>query len=162
MVLRNCIAVIVLAVLVAGCATGGSSTRSSRRSISSESAKTLDVAMRLKFEDVPVPSGFKPVVKESFTFQNEVLRVGILKYVGRASATEVVKFYKDQMPLYNWRFLNMLEYDRRIMNFDREDQTCIVVVEPAKMSTYITITVAPKGGRASTYRTIRSRDDQVR
>jgi hypothetical protein len=84
--------------------------------------------------------------------------VGILKYAGGAKADQVVNFYKDQMPLYNWRFLNLLEYGRRIMNFDREDQTCIIVIEPTGVSTYVTITVAPKAGRATTYKSVKKED----
>ena len=110
--------------------------------------------MSLKFDDVPVPSGFKPIGNESFTFENDVLRVGIVKYAGRAKADQVATFYKDQMSLYNWRFLNMLEYGKRIMNFEREDQTCIIVIEAGKMSTYVTITVAPKASRATTYKSV--------
>ena len=145
---ESAIIFILLVMLISGCATGGS-----RGNTSGETARSLDVSMALKFEDVPVPSGFKVIPKDTFVFSNEVLRVGILKYTGRANADQVVMFYQDQMPLYNWRLLNVLEYERRIMNFDRDDQTCIIVVEPTKMSTHVTITVAPKGGRAGTYRT---------
>lgn len=155
MFMRNLIAAL-LAVSVftlSGCATSGS-----RSGDLGEAPKSLDVAMALKFEDIPIPSGFYPITPESFTFQNDVLRVGILKYAGGAKVDQVVNFYKDQMPLYNWRFMNMMEYGRRILNFDREDQTCIIVVEPAKMRTYVTITVAPKAGRATTYKSVQ-RDD---
>lgn len=148
--LKAYIAVIMVAMLAAGCAVGRERQRDT-----GEAPKALDVAMALKFEDVPIPSGFRAVTNESFIFQNDVLRVGILKYSGGANAEHVVNFYKDQMPLYNWRFLNMLEYGRRIMNFDREDQTCIIVIEPYKFNTSVTLTVAPKGGRATTYKTVK-------
>ncbi|NQT96021.1 MAG: hypothetical protein HQ572_06175 [Candidatus Omnitrophica bacterium] len=140
---------LLMGLCISGCATTGGG------SDIAESPRMLDVAMALKFEDVPMPAGFKPVAKDSFIFENDVLRVGILKYSGRAQAHQVVSFYKDQMPLYNWRFLNMMEYGKRIMNFDREDQTCIIVIEPGKMSTSVIITVAPKAGRASTYKSIK-------
>ena len=145
MVIKKLIPLWFIIFFMVGCATAGT-----RYGGAEEAPKALDVAMALKFEDVPIPAGFRAVTNESFTFQNEVIRVGILKYSGGAAADQVVNFYKDQMPLYSWRFLNMLEYGRRILNFDREDQTCIVVVEPTKLTTYITITVAPKGGRSST------------
>jgi len=147
--------IILLSVLISltGCATTSDSGLDS-----ADGARMLDVAMVLKFEDVPIPSGFKPVAKDSFVFENDVLRVGILKYAGKAKAHQVVDFYKDQMPLYNWRFLNMMEYGRRIMNFDRDDQSCIIVVEPGRMSTSVSITVSPKAGRASTYKAVRRED----
>ncbi len=140
-------------LLFAGCASSGSVLDDDIKA-----PKALNVSTALKFEDVPVPSGFKMVTSQSFTFENDVLRVGILKYKGRASADRAVNFYKDQMPLYNWRFTNMLEYGRRILNFEREDQNCIIVIEQQGMSTFVTITVAPKSGRATTYKPV-SRDD---
>lgn len=147
--------VMLIAMAMAGCAT----TRE-RGGDLGETPKALDVAMALKFEDVPVPAGFRAVTNESFTFQNDILRVGILKYYGRANPEQIVNFYKDQMPLYNWRFLNILEYGRRIMNFDREDQTCIVVVEGSRFNTYITITVGPKTSRGSTYKAVKEKEDR--
>ncbi len=142
---------IFVIMAVAGCATSGSVSRDDDLA----PAKALNVSAALKFEDIPVPSGFNIISSQSFTFENDVLRVGILKYRGRADAGRVVNFYQDQMPLYNWRFMNVLEYGRRIMNFEREDQNCIIVIEPLHMSTGITITVAPKSDRAMTYKTIK-------
>lgn len=142
------IALIVMITLT-GCAT--------TRSVSDDdikASKSLNVSAALKFKDVPIPSGFKMIASQSFTFENDVLRVGILKYTGRAGGDQVVNFYKDQMPLYNWRFTNMLEYGKRILNFEREDQSCIIVVELSRMSTGITITVAPKSDRAITYKPV--------
>ena len=139
---RIFLSVLVLALLVSGCATMDSGA-----SAGTGTLKALDVALALKFEDVPVPAGFKAIGNDSFVFQNDLLRVGILKYSGSAYANQVINFYKDQMPLYNWRFLNIVEYGRSILNFDREDQTCVIIVEPAKLCTYVTVTVAPKAGR---------------
>lgn len=148
------ILIIMVAIFVAGCTTTGS-----RIDSAGEAPKMLDVAMALKFEDIPIPAGFHSETRESFTFENDVLRVGILKYAGKAQANQVVDFYKDQMPLYNWRFLNMLEYGRRILNFDRDDQSCIIVIEPVKSTCHITITVAPKARRASTYKPVNREED---
>jgi hypothetical protein len=125
------------------------------KSESSETYKALDVSTALKFEDVPVPSGFSPLARDSFVFENDVLRVGILKYAGRVHPDHVVNFYKDQMSLYNWRFLNLVEYQRRIMSFERDDQNCTILIEPSGMNTLLTISVAPKAGRATTYKSIR-------
>ena len=141
--------IIIIAITASGCAA-----HSPYRG-DSETYKALDVSTALKFEDVPVPAGFKPVVRDSFVFENDVLRVGIMKYAGRVHPDHVVNFYKDQMSLYNWRFLNLVEYQRRIMSFERDDQTCTILIEPSGMGTLLTISVAPKAGRATTYKSIR-------
>jgi hypothetical protein len=143
-------ALFFLLIFLTGCAD----TRSYKSS-DSEPYTALDVSTSLKFEDVPVPTGFKPVIKDSFIFENDVLRVGIMKYSGRIHPDHVVNFYKDQMSLYNWRFLNLVEYQRRIMSFERDDQNCTILIEPSGMSTLLTISVAPKAGRATTYKSIR-------
>ena len=151
--IRNSLIIIFVLLLSAGCATSGTVTDNDIKA-----TKALDVSTALKFVDVPVPSGFKMITAQSFTFENDVLRVGILKYKGRSSGDQVVNFFKNQMPLYNWRFTNMLEYGRRILNFEREDQNCIIVIEPQGMSTFVTITVAPKSGRATTYKSVKRED----
>jgi hypothetical protein len=143
-------AILSCVLLLTGCAAS-----SPYRSDGADSYKALDVSTALKFEDVPVPAGFKPIIRDSFAFENDVLRVGILKYSGRAHPDHVVNFYRDQMELYNWRFLNIVEYQRRIMSFERDDQNCTILIEPSGMSTLLTISVAPKAGRATTYKSIR-------
>ncbi len=153
MFFRKLFTILISSLLLAGCATSGTVTDDDIKT-----QKALDVSTALKFVDVPVPSGFKMITAQSFTFENDVLRVGILKYKGRSSGDQVVNFFKNQMPLYNWRFTNMLEYGRRILNFEREDQNCIIVIEPQGMSTFVTITVAPKSGRATTYKSIQKED----
>lgn len=104
----------------------------------------LQTAEVLKFEDIPVPRGFKLLANESFAFQTEETRVGLLKYAGSPTADAVVLFYKEQMAQFGWSLLNVVEYGKRILNFDKVDQTCIVTVEPATTKTLITISVAPK------------------
>ena len=139
---------LIIAVLgISGCATTGS-----RPSSGAEMPKALEVASLLKFQDVPAPRGFKIVPADSFIFDNDLTRFGILRYSGRVNASMVVRFYRDQMPLYNWRFINLMEFNTRIINFDREDQTCTIIVEPRHLSTLVTVSVAPKAARASTYK----------
>ena len=133
-------------MLISGCA------------VSSESAKDrtmvapLQTAALLKFSDVPVPVGFQFMDNESFAFQNELARVGLLKYAGRPAIDRVVQFYREQMPQYNWTFLNLLEYESRVMNFEKPDQTCIVTIGKRGDRTQVTIAVAPKGNAAKATR----------
>ncbi len=126
-----------------GCASTSGGTRANAP------AKELGVATALKFEDVPVPAGFRMIPDQSFSFQNELTRVGILRYAGRANAQRVIQFYKDQMPLYNWQFVNMIEYDRSLLNFEKTDQTCTITVEAGVTKTVLAIAVAPRGSPVS-------------
>lgn len=133
-----------LVTLSLGCAAAGSGVRSD-----GGEGRELGVASLLKFEDVPIPAGFRILPDQSFSFQNDLTRVGILRYAGRAKSERVIQFYKEQMPLYNWQFVNMIEYDRSLLNFEKGDQVCTVTVEGGITKTGLVVAVAPKGNQLS-------------
>lgn len=97
-----------------------------------------------RFSDVPVPVGFKFIPQESYSFETSGVRMGLLRYRGKGNPDLVVNFYREQMEMYNWRLLNVVEYGQRLMNFDRETETCIVNIMPRSGSVEITIAVGPK------------------
>jgi len=105
----------------------------------------LEPSTTIKFTDVPVPAGFKLMPKDSYSFETTGTRVGMLKYQGKASADQVVAFYKEQMQMYNWNLLNTIEYGERQLNFDRDNETCIVTVTPRGSSAaFVCVTLGPK------------------
>ena len=94
---------LVAAVLVvAGCAN------LSKKDKGVTSPAMLEPQPSLKFTDVPIPTGFKALPKESYSFENDGVRVGLLKYQGKADTDQVVNFYKEQMAMYNWNLLNIV------------------------------------------------------
>lgn len=99
-----------------------------------------------RFTDLPVPAGFKFIPANSYSFESAGVRVGVLNYAGKADAEQVVSFYRDQMPLYNWNLLNVIEYGERLMNFERENETCIVRILARGRSVNLSIAVGPKSG----------------
>ena len=118
--------------------------RSAYSSGTAKDAASLEVANLLRFEDIPVPYVFKIHPEESFAFQNDFSRVGLLRYTGKHSPDELVKFFKEQMPLYRWEMVNIIEFGRRVLNFEKNGQNCIVMVERASSKTSLIIAVAPK------------------
>ena len=106
----------------------------------------LEPQAMLKFSDIPTPAGFKLLTQDSYTFESAGIRVGMLKYQGKANVEQVVNFYKDQMPLYNWNLLNAIEYGERLLNFEREQETCIIRLLPKGNNITIAIALGPKGG----------------
>ena len=128
-----------LSLTLAGCTTmsGGSS-------YSSSGDASLDVAAMLRLDDVPVPTGFKVLNTESFAFQNDVTRVALLKYTGSKTADQVVAFYKQQMPMYNWSPINIIEYERRMLNYEKSGESCIVTIEGKGRKSTLTIAISPK------------------
>lgn len=112
--------------------------------------KPLGVADDLRFEDIPIPAGFSALRDQSFIFQDASLRVGFLRYSGRANANEVITFFKSQMTVYNWDLQNIVEHGLTTMNFIKSDETCIITIEPLATKTLINIIISPKKGSVTT------------
>lgn len=131
-------------ITIGGCAT--SDYKGSPAASNVE--KSLAVAPTLRFDDVPVPSGFIPISNESFIFQSESLRAGVLKYSGKSSPEAVMLFYKEQMPLYNWQLINLIEYGKKQLNYEKTGQSCIITIEGSKSKATLIISVGPKSEKA--------------
>ncbi|MDD5116612.1 MAG: hypothetical protein PHW98_06085 [Candidatus Omnitrophica bacterium] len=132
-------ALCVLAVCLAGC-----TTFSGNSDIKSANPGMLEPQSLLKFSDVPVPVGFKNVPTQSYVFESSGVRVGVLKYQGKNTPDQVVYFYKEQMAMYNWSLVNIVEYGQRLLNFERENESCIINIEPRGSTIIITISLGPK------------------
>lgn len=107
----------------------------------------LEPQATLKLSDIPIPAGLKPLPQKSYSFENAGIRVAVLKYQGRANIEQVINFYKEQMPAYNWNLINIIEYGQRLMNFERENETCIITVETAGFwneDALVTVSLGPK------------------
>jgi hypothetical protein len=110
----------------------------------SSSTSTLEPQAMIKFPDVPVPSGFKSLPSQSYSFESSGVRVGVLKFQGKAEIDQIVNFYKEQMVMYNWNLLNVIEYGDRLLNFDRENETCVITLIPKGKTVIITVSLGPK------------------
>ena len=132
----------LLATALTGC-----STFSDSKDVNSTNPAMLEPQSILKFSDVPVPVGLKNLPAQSYSFESSGVRVGVLKYQGKNNPDQVVNFYKEQMAMYNWELLNVVEFGQRLMNFDRESESCIISLSPKGNSITITISVGPKTQR---------------
>ncbi len=98
----------------------------------------------LRFDDLPVPVGFLVDLQSSYAFKNQETRVALLRYVGRQSTLNLIQFFTEQMPRYNWTLINQVEFEKIVLNFEKGRESCIVMIEPQKGKTLITISVAPR------------------
>ena len=131
-------------ILIAAFVLSGCITTSGRSSKITNMSKGLEVSALLKFDDIPVPNGFNFMAVDSFAFQTKNVRVGLLKYEGRANPDEVVQFYKEQMPLYNWKTVNIIEYERRILNFEKDGQSAVITIDGKGNKSSLVIAVSPR------------------
>lgn len=126
------------ALLVCGC------SGFPKRDRQGMSPEFLEPQVALKFADLPVPAKFKIMPQDSYSFESSGIRVGLLKYRGKANIDQAVNFYKDQMPIYNWNLVNAVEYGQRILNFEREAESCIVTLLSKGSTVFITVSLGPK------------------
>ena len=131
-----------IALILPGCATWGKSSKNSESEEGIEAG--MPVAMDLRFDDIPVPKGFKFRKENSFAFDNEALRVALLRYVGRSRRQQIQEFYKDQMPLYNWQMINSVDYGKIILTYEKARELCIITIEPTTTRTALTIAISPR------------------
>lgn len=130
---------LLFALLLTGCAT---TNQTNDPTLSNPAGlKTQSI---LKFSDVPVPVGLKSLPLDSYSFESSGVRVGVLKYRGKGNPDLIINFYKEQMPLYNWNLINLVEYGQKLINFEREGESCIITLEPKGSSVTLTISLGPK------------------
>jgi len=113
--------------------------------IESSRAESPQPAETLRFDDVPVPIGFKLIPGASFIADSAGKRAGELRFTGMANIENVVNFYKNQMSIYNWVLLNMFEDGERVLTYERGNESCVIVIKPRGGSRVdISVALAPK------------------
>ena len=125
-------------LLIFGCATA------STKSTDPTQVPMLEPAALLKFPDLPLPANFIFTPEESYAFQSVGFRAGLLTYKGKASGDQAVVFFKEQMPLYNWQLVNIVEHGRRMLSFEKEQETCVITIDEQGNRSDVTISIAPK------------------
>ncbi len=130
----------LLSTVFLGCAT----TSYNGRSGDSTQIPSLEPAALLKFSDIPIPSSLAFVSQDSYVFQGDNFRAGLLKYAGKGTGDQVVVFFKEQMPLYNWHLINIVEYGRRMLSFEKDQETCVITIDDKGNKSDIALSIAPK------------------
>jgi len=133
--------ILLLVVVLIGCSTFTDSK--------SANPGMLEPQAILKFADIPVPVGLKNLPQQSYSFESSGVRTGVLKYQGKSNPDQLINFYKEQMAMYNWSLVNIIEYGIRLMNFEREDESCIITMEPKGSNVLLIISLGPKSQNVS-------------
>ena len=134
----NLFSILICSLFLLGCATTGSKTSDPTQ------VAALEPAALLKFLDIPIPSAFGFIPDESYAFQSTGFRAGLLKYRGKASGDQIVVFFKEQMPMYSWHLVNIVEHGRRMLSFEKEQESCIITIDEKGNRADLTISIAPK------------------
>ena len=131
---------LIVVFIISGCATDSHQIRSDSNYYDSAQ---LGLASEQRFEDIPVPAGFILYRKESFIFQNNRMRMGTMIYTGSADFMAIIEFYKKQMPINSWRLLTTVEFDKVVMSFENDSESCIINIEKRGRKVMISIGLSP-------------------
>jgi hypothetical protein len=102
------------------------------------------ISTSYRFEDIPLPPGMTLNRKESFVYETKTIRTGLLIYEGKGEIEKLTKFFKQQMPNYQWRLLSSFELHNVMLTFIKEGWCCIVYILPVDDGTKrIEIRVGP-------------------
>jgi hypothetical protein len=140
---------LVIFVVAIATAMTGCQTLFPPASPDAETAEPLSAGIPLapdfRISDIPVPAGFELVRAGTFVFQNPMLDVGQVRYLGKEPLSTVAQFYIDEMPRYNWKLLNIAEHNTITLYYDKADKTATILLTPkGKGSTYIDASFFPK------------------
>jgi hypothetical protein len=131
-------------VVTSGCTTFQRDT-ATETEVGENIATGIPLAADFRIPDIPVPAGFEFDRGHSFVFQNGVIDVGSVQYVGKEDIGAVAQFYVDEMPRYNWTLLNVAEHQTVTISFDKPDKACQVLLSPKSVrGTVIQISFYPK------------------
>lgn len=115
--MAKCISIVILCILIAGCSSIG---------YYHIEKKELGVSDISRFDDIPVPLGFKYLPLNSFVYESGKIRLGVLEYSGKGFPYKIVKFYKENMTIYGWQILNVIEGKETTLSFGKGKEICII------------------------------------
>ncbi len=128
--------ILILASLfsLSGCATSGYYYSDEQR---------LQIADSFRFSDLPIPQGFKFIPANSFIYESSKIRVGKMKYYGRAWPNSIVQFYKEYMLENDWEILNIIEGEETLLSFNNNREICIIKFECLQGKGPLVISISP-------------------
>lgn len=95
------------------------------------------------FEDIPVPVNIELSHDESFIYESQVFRAGVLVYYGYVKIESLVSFFKNAMPQQGWRMVNSFFYKGATMNFDKSNRSAVISIHQGTFKSRVEIRVGP-------------------
>jgi hypothetical protein len=140
----------IMAFLTISCLIYGCSPFQKDRSAikqKEEKAQTLQTggpsSRYYDFEDILIPDEMKLDKERSFVYETPHIKAGILVFSGRVEVNSLIKFFKENMAKDNWKLLNSFKYKGYMMNFQKPEKSCMILIQDGTFSTYLEIWVGP-------------------
>lgn len=109
-------------------------------------AETTPVQVLDEFDDIPVPVELKRNNEQSSVYEAPGFAVGVIVYEGYYKAASISKFFRAEMPKFEWQFINAFSEGKRYtLTFLKANRSCTIGIEESSLSTRLVIRVGPTG-----------------
>ena len=101
------------------------------------------------FDDILIPSELTLDKKNSFVYGTTRSNVGILIFEGRVDPSSLSAFFRNNMQKDGWRLLSSFKYRDNLLNFLKEDRSCVITIKEKTFKTIVEVRVGPIEGAAN-------------
>ena len=96
------------------------------------------------FADILIPAELSLNKKNSFVYSTPSFSAGVLVFEGYVQGESLVNFFTTNMPKDGWILKSSFRYRRVILNFEKDQRSCLVSVAEYPLKTGVEIWVAPQ------------------
>lgn len=143
---RSGLLVCLVALLLAGygCATLQQSEDASGEIEGTKSEVKGPAPLYYDFADILIPAELSLNKKDSFVYSTPSFSAGVLVFEGYVQGESLVNFFTTNMPKDGWTLKSSFRYRRVILNFEKDQRSCLVSVAEYSLKTGVEIWVAPQ------------------
>jgi hypothetical protein len=97
------------------------------------------------FEDILIPAELSMVKKKSVVYATPAFTAGVLVFEGRVTGDSLVNFFSSSMAKDAWLLRSSFRHqDQVILNFEKGERSCLIVIEESTLKTQVKVWVAPQ------------------
>ncbi len=134
----------MLAIIMSGCATSGSSTGASNTTSPAAIQKDKGTGPYYRdFADVLIPGEMNVVQDSSFVYITSGLTAGVLTVKGHVDMDSLIAFFQNNMAKDNWKMISYFKSPKTIMLFKKETRWCAINITDGTFNITAEIWVAP-------------------
>lgn len=96
------------------------------------------------FVDILIPAELSLVKESSFVYSTPSFSAGVLVFEGYVQGESLVHFFTTNMAKDGWILKSSFRYREVILNFEKEQRSCLVSVTEYSLKTRVEVWVAPQ------------------
>lgn len=93
------------------------------------------------FEDIQIPGSLKLNRDDSFVYQSETIKTGILSFTGGKTTVDSLAFFEMNMPRDGWTMMSSFRYNKNILIYTKPGKICLVMINEPKGINFVTVQV---------------------